>query len=62
SRDKVLMITGLTKHQLYHRPKSEKSGKRPTHVTRWKNHTTDEVIERPNEELVIVQRSPLALS
>lgn len=52
SRDVVLSITGLSKHQLYHKSKGTKPGKRPTHVTKWKNHDTQLVIQRPNEELV----------
>jgi len=52
SRDVVLSIAGLTRHQLYHKPQGVKPGKRPTQTTKWKNHDTQEVIERPNEELV----------
>lgn len=52
SRDAVLSITGLTKHQLYHKSKGSKPGKRPTHMTKWKDHTSQQIKERSNEELV----------
>ena len=52
SRQQVLAITGLTKHQLYHAPKGVKPGKRPTLTTKWKDHSSQLILERPNEELV----------
>jgi len=51
-RAQVLSITGLTKHQLYHTSTGEKPGKRATQVTKWKDHESQLVIDRPNEELV----------
>ena len=52
SRDKVLSTTGLKKHHLYYEPNGAKSGKRATRTTKWKDHTTQRIEERPNEELV----------
>lgn len=52
TRDTVLSITGLTKHQLYHKPKGLKPGKRPTQTTKWKDHATQIIEEKSNEELV----------
>jgi len=53
SREVVLSITGLTKHQLYHTSQGGKPGKRPTQVTWLKDHHTQQVIQRPNEELIV---------
>lgn len=52
NRATVLSLTGLTKHQLYHKSKGQKPGKRPTHVTKWKNRTTQLIEEKSNENLV----------
>ncbi len=52
SRDKVLSITKLTKHQLYHKSNGKKPGKRPTQITMWKERATQQILQRPNEELV----------
>ena len=52
SRGTVLELTGLTKHDLYYESKTEKPGKRPTQTTKWNDHVTQQIIERPNEELV----------
>jgi len=52
TRDKVLQLTGLTKHQLYYESNGRKPGKRPTQFTKWKDHRTQLIEERPNEELV----------
>lgn len=52
SRDVALQITGLTKHQLYYKSKGEKPGKRPTLITKWKDHSTQRILERSNEELL----------
>jgi len=52
TRDTVLEITGLTKHELYYQSKGKRRGKQPTQTTKWKDHTTQQIIERPNEELV----------
>ena len=50
SRDKVLSITKLTKHQLYHKSNEKKPGKRPTQITMWKERATQQILQRPNEE------------
>lgn len=52
TRDTVLQLTGLTKHQLYYESNGRKPGKRPTQVTTWKDHATQQIQQRPNEELV----------
>jgi len=52
SRDMVLTITGLSKHQLYHNSNGKKPGKRATQITKCKDHTTQLIEEKPNEELV----------
>jgi len=52
TRDTVLTLTGLTKHHLYYESIGTKPGKRPTRMTKFKDHATQLIKDRPNEELV----------
>ena len=52
TRDTVLFLTGLTKHHLYYESIGTRPGKRPKRMTKFKDHATQHIKDRPNEELV----------
>lgn len=52
SRDDVLSITGLTRHQFYYQSTGVKVGKKASQFTRFKDAITQEISLRSNEEVV----------
>ena len=51
-RSDVLGITGLSRHQLYHRSKGERLGRKPTISTPWLDARTGQLIEVDNAVVV----------
>jgi transposase InsO family protein len=52
TRDMVLSISGVTRHQLYYQPKEGKVGRSSSKVTKYKDNETQELLEKLNNEVV----------
>ncbi len=52
SRDTVLSISDVTRHQLYHRPGENRPGRQASKVTLYKDNLTQELLEVPNQKVV----------
>lgn len=57
-RDHVLLVCGLSKHQLYHKPMGGKPGRKPSKHTR--KQVNDQVVTLPNKAVLTDIRSVLS--